>query len=135
MEGDKWLLQSLLERKAKMVNDKTMASLDNTIIDAEIRGIESLLKRSTTICNLEREIKQQEAAARAAIATERERRAKLPGVRIGMTQKQVVESTNWGWPDAINRTVTKRGESEQWVYQDGRGYLYFNNGRLSAIQQ
>jgi hypothetical protein len=139
MEGDEWVLQILLARKAKMLNDTPMAILDNKILDGEIRSREHLLKSSTSICKLEREIsekrQQEDAAERAAIATERERRAKLPGVRIGMTQKQVVESTDWGRPDAINRTVTKRGASEQWVYQDGRAYLYFNNGRVTAIQQ
>ena len=63
----------------------------------------------------------------------KEARAKLPGAKIGMTKKQVIEKTSWGEPDKINRTVTKAGEEEQWVYGDGN-YLYFTNGKLTAMQ-
>jgi hypothetical protein len=57
----------------------------------------------------------------------------LPGARIGMTTKQVRERTSWGEPDDINSTTTAYGTSEQWVYGGGN-YLYFTNGRLTAIQ-
>ena len=63
----------------------------------------------------------------------RKTQAQLPGVRVGMSAKQVVETTNWGAPDSINRTVTSGGVDEQWVYAGG-SYLYFHNGRLRAIQ-
>jgi hypothetical protein len=59
--------------------------------------------------------------------------AKRPGARIGMTAKEVIEKTNWGKPESINRTVTRYGVEEQWIYGLGT-YLYFTNGRLTAIQ-
>jgi hypothetical protein len=59
-------------------------------------------------------------------------RAKLPGVRIGMTQAEVLASS-WGKPDDINRTITAYGTREQWVY-GYRSYLYFDDGILTAIQ-
>jgi hypothetical protein len=57
--------------------------------------------------------------------------AQKGGVRIGMSKKQVLNSS-WGEPSDINRTITKAGTREQWVY-DG-SYLYFDNGVLTAIQ-
>lgn len=53
-------------------------------------------------------------------------------VRIGMTTKQVREC-GWGDPDDVNQTHDRLGTREQWVYGDGN-YLYFNNGRLTTIQ-
>ena len=53
------------------------------------------------------------------------------GVRIGMTQQQVLESS-WGKPQKVNRTVTSSGTREQWVY--GGGYIYIENGVVTAIQ-
>ena len=54
------------------------------------------------------------------------------GVRIGMGTAQALKS-NWGPPQKINRTITIRGQDEQWVYGD-QNYLYFRNGILIAIQ-
>jgi len=50
---------------------------------------------------------------------------------IGMTQQEAVQ-TLWGQPESKTRTVTASGSREQWVYGEGR-YLYFDNGRVSAI--
>lgn len=80
----------------------------------------------------EREIKETIAAA-AARNAEIERRAKLPGVRLGMSKKTVITKTHWGEPEHINRTITSSGTREQWAYGGG-SYLYFENGRLVAIQ-
>ena len=52
--------------------------------------------------------------------------------RIGMTTQTVLDC-GWGEPDRVNRTVTATGVREQWVYDDG-SYLYFDNGKLTAIQ-
>ncbi len=59
--------------------------------------------------------------------------AKKPGARIGMTAKQVRDTTSWGTPESVNTTITAGHKREQWVY-DGNQYLYFDNGRLTAIQ-
>lgn len=53
-------------------------------------------------------------------------------VWIGMTDRKALHS--WGAPRSINKTITSRGSDEQWVYGDG-SYLYFENGKLTVIQQ
>ncbi|MFE1572715.1 hypothetical protein ACFIQG_12940 [Comamonas odontotermitis] len=55
-------------------------------------------------------------------------------VDIGMTSGQVMAS--WGFPTSINTTSIKNHTSEQWVYGNypDSSYLYFNNGKLTAIQ-
>lgn len=53
-------------------------------------------------------------------------------VKIGMKKEQVLLS--WGKPDNINKTITKYSKNEQWVYDDGPSYLYFENGILTTIQ-
>ncbi len=58
---------------------------------------------------------------------------KKPGVKIGMTAKQVIENTSWGKPNKVNRTTNRYGTREQWVYGGGN-YLYFENGILTSIQ-
>jgi hypothetical protein len=59
--------------------------------------------------------------------------ARRPAARIGMTANQVIETTNWGAPKKINRIEAQSGVEEQWEYGLGT-YLYFRNGRLTAIQ-
>lgn len=73
------------------------------------------------------------ARARAADAKERNRLAlaRTQGVSIGMTQAEALESA-WGKPSKVNRTTTANIVTEQWVYPGG--YLYFTNGKLTAIQ-
>lgn len=52
-------------------------------------------------------------------------------VRIGFTKEMC--RLAWGAPEKINRTTTKWGTSEQWCYPSGN-YLYFDDGKLSTIQ-
>ena len=52
------------------------------------------------------------------------------GLRVGMTEEEVIRMN--GWPKDINRTITKWGTHEQWVYKDF--YLYFEDRHLTAIQ-
>lgn len=55
-------------------------------------------------------------------------------IRIGMTPEQV--TTAWGKPDDINRTVSKYGNREQWVYRranHGAQYVYFEDGVVTSI--
>lgn len=70
---------------------------------------------------------QRKQAERARV------QARKPGARIGMTPSQVINDTQWGRPESVNRTTTARGTSEQWVYGAG-SYLYFVNGVLTTIQ-
>jgi hypothetical protein len=83
---------------------------------------------------------QREAERRKAAAAARYRKqgwseraiAAVLGRKIylGMTKEMVRAS--WGLPDDINRTITVAGVHEQWVYGDS--YVYFDDGRLTAIQ-
>ena len=52
-------------------------------------------------------------------------------VMLGMSREQA--RVAWGAPDDINTTITAGRRSEQWVY-DNKVYIYFDNGRLSSIQ-
>lgn len=52
--------------------------------------------------------------------------------KIGMTANEVLNST-WGNPQKKNKTTTKYGISEQWVYSDNR-YVYLNNEVVTTIQ-
>ena len=51
-------------------------------------------------------------------------------LEIGMTKQMCRDS--WGEPEDINTTSTRYGTHEQWVYTTI--YVYFDNGRISAIQ-
>lgn len=53
------------------------------------------------------------------------------GVKIGMTKSQSLAS-QWGRPQSVNKTTTRNGTHEQWCYNGG--YLYFDNGILTTIQ-
>lgn len=58
-------------------------------------------------------------------------RRRKEGVRIGMSPEEVIASS-WGKPQHVNRTSTAYGTREQWVY--GGGYLYFEDGKLTTVQ-
>jgi hypothetical protein len=90
--------------------------------------------RASYAADLRREAANWEAAAtrkKRSLAADAAR-GKKPGAGIGMTAEEVNDGTSWGRPNHINRTITANGISEQWVY--GGGYLYFNNGILTAMQ-
>lgn len=53
--------------------------------------------------------------------------------KIGMTAEEV-KKTIWGSPNEINKTTTKYGVDEQWVYGLGR-YVYLEDGIVTAIQE
>lgn len=63
---------------------------------------------------------------------EEAKRRKKEGVSIGMTPDEV-RASSWGKPDSINRSTYAWGQHEQWVYGGGN-YLYFENGKLTSIQ-
>lgn len=88
------------------------------------------------LAKIDADKKKEQQDFEAEIEKERSRIAEIarrPNARIGMTTKEVVSKTNWGKPEQINRTVTADSVTEQWVYGEGE-YLYFRNGRLTAIQ-
>lgn len=51
-------------------------------------------------------------------------------VKLGFSKKMCEEA--WGIPSDINKSTGSWGTHEQWVYGSG-SYLYFENGRLTAI--
>jgi hypothetical protein len=51
---------------------------------------------------------------------------------VGMTKEQA--RISWGNPIKVNRTVGEYGTREQWIY-GGQAYVYFDDDKLSAIQQ
>jgi hypothetical protein len=54
-------------------------------------------------------------------------------VTIGIGQFDAVCA--WGRPLDVNRTITAGNAREQWVYGESRRkYLYFENGRLTTLQ-
>lgn len=52
---------------------------------------------------------------------------------IGMTSSEALNST-WGFPKDTNKTTTKYGTREQWVY-DSDKYIYLEDGIVTAIQE
>ena len=52
-------------------------------------------------------------------------------VQIGWSKQMCIES--WGEPSDINKTITSGSVHEQWVYGNNQ-YLYFDDGKLTAIQ-
>ena len=74
-----------------------------------------------------------EAASAKADEKAAQKLAAMPGAKIGMTMATVISKTSWGKPVSVNRTTTAKGVEEQWVYGGGN-YLYFFNGKLTAIQ-
>lgn len=75
-------------------------------------------------------IKQCIVGAEAKAA---EQKHSCVGAAIGdPTSSVLAKNSCWGKPQTVNRTVTSKGVHEQWVYRGG--YLYFDNGVLTAIQ-
>ncbi len=99
----------------------------------KIRAIEMLARDypekgkqyESRIPNLLAQADRKERADQSAIK-------KREGVHLGMNQEDVLASS-WGKPQYVNRTTFASGTREQWVY-DGRNYLYFENGKLTAFQ-
>lgn len=96
------------------------------------RARETAERQARLEAEQQREARQhsQQQAQRRKLAEELARR---PPPSIGMTAGAARNQTNWGKPQSINRTTTAQGVREQWVYGP-KHYLYFENGRLTAIQ-
>jgi hypothetical protein len=75
-------------------------------------------------------IKEMDSIKLAAEKADKAERKKR-GVNVGMTRQDAIDSS-WGRPNKVNKTTTASTVREQWVY-DG-GYLYFENGVLTTIQ-
>jgi len=136
--GDKELLA--LADRAQRLDLETAAQDSKAPAVRRLAAIESLKKFDPDaakrfeplIPQLEkseaREAADAEKRQKAAIAAEKRNK----GVSIGMTPEDAIASS-WGKPERINKTTTQFGTREQWVY-GGRNYLYFENGKLTSIQ-
>ena len=117
----------LLERRDKLNREIELELIKDTKSDPGWRliNLQSYLERypddGPSLEKIRKELLKLDAARR-----------KKQGVRIGMSQEEVIAS-NWGRPKNKNRTINSSGEHEQWVYGNG-DYLYFENGRLTSIQ-
>lgn len=66
-----------------------------------------------------------------AVSTEHLEAIKRGSAVIGMSKCGALAS--WGKPQNVNTTTTKYGTHEQWAY-GGHNFLYFDNDRLTTIQ-
>lgn len=88
-----------------------------------------------------KEAEERLERTRAAAAAKNKQDSRLKSLvrenrlAVGMTKEQALES--WGKPCDVNRSIYSSGVHEQWVYCRGdyeRDYIYFDDGKLSAIQ-
>ena len=105
------------------------ASIEATDAAARAQSESDDRRRATAEARAAEAQRRKTADQKAA----RDAQAAKPGVRIGMTEREVINGTNWGRPLERRRTTTAGGTREQWIYGSGN-YLYFDNGRLTAIQ-
>lgn len=109
---------------------------NQTILDMYNNATQEIAKKEAeekAKAEAERIAKEKaEAEERARKEAEEKARKKSQGVSIGMSKQDVLDSS-WGKPDHINTTTTRYGVHEQWVYGGGN-YLYFENGKLTSIQ-
>ena len=95
-------------------------------VEERERELAAVEQRKTLAIQAEEQKVRRLALARASA------NARKGGVRIGMSQKQVLASS-WGKPEHVNRTISVTGITEQWVYSS-KSYLYFQDGLLTTIQ-
>lgn len=74
-------------------------------------------------------IENEDKASAQRATTEAEKNAEPA---IGMNKAQVTGGA-WGYPNQKNIDEYEWGTKEQWVY-DGKGYVYFEDGIVTAIQ-
>lgn len=117
-----------MEKAKKLFDDKRFDEATNELYEC-IKSLNDqergLYLKALTLGN-EARAKIADAEAKAL-----NKKKKSEGVKLGMTEQDVIDSS-WGKPRKINRTTNKYGVREQWVY-DG-GYLYFEDGVLTSIQ-
>lgn len=149
-DGKPWDAALNLSTCARVLQD---AELSKLVADAEVRAyVEDLYDRkrspgerslalerlrqhypevhsqhAAVAKQIEQAGRRQEEVDKRRLAAERRKQ----GVRIGMTKEEVLQSS-WGRPRSVNKTTFAWGTREQWVY-DG-GYLYFDDDKLTAIQ-
>lgn len=96
---------------------------------------EELRLQAAAADDAKRQSRARQAATAAAAAKQaaEDAQARKPGVRIGMTKAEVINTTSWGKPWSVRKTTNASGTLEQWHYGDSN-FLYFEHGRLVTIQ-
>jgi len=129
--------------KAETQEYRTVATDQKRTAKERVEAIEALQKwypESAVdvvpmLSSLQAKASAQAEAERKKAEREDLARRKKEGVSLGMSADDVLKSS-WGKPRKINRTAFsasgREHEHEQWVY-DG-GYLYFENGVLTSVQ-
>jgi len=122
--------------RLKEFNNKLLTRSPEEIIanyeqQERVKAEAARLAQQQEVARKERE-KHEFERTLAAIRAEAAANKRKGGVRLGMNQKQVLNSS-WGKPRDVNRTTNAYGVSEQWVYGNS-SYLYFTNGKLTTIQ-
>lgn len=116
------------------------AAANATIYECNINGSKTFQSKP---CPGSKELRQQVEQSKAQQARREQvkanyeaREAKRIKPRVGMTMREVEQST-WGYPSKTNKTTTTNNVFEQWVYRDSRStrYLHFTNGKLTSISE
>jgi hypothetical protein len=150
-EGDYAGAARKLERCADILKDPSLVEKTNESMALAFLKIAenekySASTRKSALENLEIQYPQEFAKHREVInridtvlvvelkkkEVQEKKKRRKEGVTIGMTQEEVLQSS-WGRPREVNRTTYSFGVREQWVY-GGKNYLYFEDGKLTAIQ-
>ena len=121
--------------------------IDNIPFEASVL-IDKQYKEITALERQRSKLEREQRLQKQAMA--KDERAKRMEVKYGAkTSKKILQGKIWlgmtdsmaldsyGPPTDVNRTVTKYGVSEQWVYERehlGNKYLYFDDGILTSWQ-
>ena len=87
--------------------------------------------------NIEKRVTSLSEATQRKDNSYEEQLTKKPNVKIHMTTNQVLNETNWGKPDRINRPInaySAYGDLEQWIYGT-KNSLYFTNDKVTSINE
>jgi hypothetical protein len=99
--------------------------------DSQARELRELNERLARF-RAESDARLKKSLAEINANSERERKCAAGKPVIGMSKTEALKV--WCEPSNVNTTETAGGTREQWVFKD-RGYLYFENGVLVAIQR
>ncbi len=123
------------DAKEFLIDKINSSEIDNNISYSLVKGYIDIVKDEELIKLYNEWNEKNETLKKEKQAIEKQKekeRKKQEGVRIGMSKQDVLDSM-WGEPIKINNTVTRYGTHEQWVYPNNN-YLYFENGKLTSIQ-
>lgn len=101
-----------------------------TLLEFSSMYIEDVETRAAKEAQRKAELRERESAMVKKYGKYNGRLIAQGKVAIGFTKQMCRDA--WGEPKTIHTTTTRYGVKEQWVYSGG--YLYFENGKLTTIQ-